>query len=187
MSTLEFRWGVSRGRDSYGYTICSLWVDGRKVASCNGGGYDMKGTCLGNFIAGRFADRLRALDPVKAKELYGLTYHDPDYDPGKAVVGKDCSNRTLGGPDGVTVAEAEAAGQSAGLERLQAFYSASSPVPTERHRIPLIDGACGFRSVETIAEAIGLSLEWIPTRSKKQDLYQLHDQREVEERKEVAS
>ncbi len=58
---LEIRWSVSRGRDTYGYNICSLWVDGVKVASCNGGGYDMVGTVLGSYIAKNYADRLKSL------------------------------------------------------------------------------------------------------------------------------
>lgn len=58
---LEFRWTTSRGRDTYGYNICALYVDGVKVSSCNGGGYDMEGTALGNWIARRFAAELRAI------------------------------------------------------------------------------------------------------------------------------
>lgn len=42
---LEFKWSVSRARDTFGYNICSLWIHtdaGReKVASACGGGYDM--------------------------------------------------------------------------------------------------------------------------------------------------
>lgn len=67
--TLEFKWGVSRGRDTYGYTICSLYVDGRKVASCNGGGYDMKGTSFGHYLERAYADRLLKLN----SEFYGLS------------------------------------------------------------------------------------------------------------------
>jgi len=86
MTTLKFKWTVSRGRDTYGYNICSLWVNGRKVSSCNGGGYDMNGTSLGLFIADRYSDRLLALDiPMNRRngedirEYYGLSYHDPKY------------------------------------------------------------------------------------------------------------
>ena len=56
---LEFRWTVSRGRDTYGYNICSLYVDGIKVSSCKGGGYDMEGTALGDFISDAYQDRLQ--------------------------------------------------------------------------------------------------------------------------------
>lgn len=253
--TLEFKWGVSRGRDTYGYNICSLYVDGRKAASCNGGGYDMKGTCLGNFIASAYTDRLVQLKPEQMEEhshfqpdnyrecrgdcltkkrdefhrllaveeydradaveatklphlpedcyecpkckgataptrngkrindgryFYGLTFHDPNFDPGKAIIGKDCTDRTLTKDDtgsaGKTVEQAEKDGNSFGLERYQAFYSASSKVPTERHAVPRIDGACGFSSVERIAKAIGITLEYVPTRGKN-TVYQLHDER----------
>ena len=41
--TLEFKYGTSRGQNSYGYRIVSLFAEGKKIASCNGGGYDMRG------------------------------------------------------------------------------------------------------------------------------------------------
>ncbi len=55
---LEFKWSVSRGRDTAGYNICTLYVDGKKVSSCNGGGYDMKGTALADYIEAAYQDRL---------------------------------------------------------------------------------------------------------------------------------
>jgi hypothetical protein len=188
-TVLEFKWTISRGRETYGYNICSLYADGEKVSSCNGGGYDMKGVALGNYIARRFALELAALKPENMPEvfeynhetkkrdfvgrkLYGLSFHDPNYDPGKAVIGIDCDNRTLGGESGKTVDQAEADGESVGPERLQAFYIASSPLPSERHTIPLIDGACGFNSVTEIINAIGYGLEYVTGgRRSKADIY----------------
>lgn len=175
---LKFKWTVSRAQDSYGYNICSLRVDGEKVASCMGGGYDMKGKALGNWFARAYPKELVNLKPEnmpeefeynyttkmresKGRQFYGLSYHDPNYNPGKAIVGQDCTNRTLGGPDGKTIEQAERDGESLGLERYQAFYAASSKVPTERHSVPLIDGACGFSCVENIISACGCSLEYI--------------------------
>ena len=75
--TLDFKWTVSRGQDTYGYNICSLWVDRFKVTSCNGGGYDMQGTCLGNYIANNYQDRLLKLNANygsldKNKGFYGI-------------------------------------------------------------------------------------------------------------------
>lgn len=251
--TLEFRWTVSRAQDTYGYNICTLFVDGSKAARCNGGGYDMEGTALGSWIARAYADRLLALRPEDmpaqshwqparnprricenlagcewtnaqitnahaagkdaniylahdaytcphcgaatradarhgkrvddGRSFYGLTFHDPNYDPGKAVIGEACADRTLDGKaEGKTVADAEAAGESLGLERYQAIYSASSKHATERHTVPSIDGGCGMESVRKIMQAIGLTLEYLPTRSKKSNLYTLHDARE-EQRK----
>lgn len=144
---LHFKWTVSRGRDTYGYNICTLRVDGIKAGCCNGGGYDMEGTALGEWIESAFADRL-----LKLKEsFYGLSFHDPNYDPGKAQA-----------LSGKTVEEAEKAGETVGLERYQAFYAASSKVPTKRHTVPGIDGACGISSVQKIGEAIGLKFIYKP-------------------------
>lgn len=76
---LEFRWTVSRGRETYGYNICSLWVDNSKVASCTGGGYDMAGTCLGEWMASAFLEQLKKLranygSRDTAKGFYGLRF-----------------------------------------------------------------------------------------------------------------
>ena len=190
---LEFKWTVSKGRDTYGYNICSLYVDGRKVSSCNGGGYDMKATALGNWTARAYEKRLVSLKPEdmpeqdfynyekkkkesKGRYFYGLSFHDPDFDPGKVVVdhppvfGKE-------GDEGKTVEDLEKEEKSLGLERYQAFYSGSSKVPSERHRIPLIDGACGISSVEKIMKAIGLSLAHVKETSNL-SIYRLVDEKE---------
>ncbi len=73
MKRLKFKWTVSRGRDTYGYNICSLWVDGRKVSSCNGGGYDMKGTALANWIQEKFKEEVKKLNSAK---YYGLHFYN---------------------------------------------------------------------------------------------------------------
>jgi hypothetical protein len=204
---ITIRWGTSRGRETAGYTTCSLRNGaGKRVAACNGGGYDMKGTVVGHWIAATFADDLRKLRAEDMPEhthwqsshrricqnclmaaiaddkeyqnlppeattcpecgadtrednhdgqtisygryFYGLTFHDPDFNPGKAKIGAE----------GKTVEQAEKDGESLGLERYQAFYRASSRVADKQHRIPRIDGACGFDSVLRILNAIGLSL-----------------------------
>jgi hypothetical protein len=141
---LIFKWTVSRGRDTYGYNICSLWVNGKKCSSCNGGGYDMKGTALGNWMQVEFKDELLRLD----KEYYGLSFHDPNYDAGKAEI------------DGETVEQREKEGKSLGLERYQAFHRASSKVPTEKHVIPLLDGACGYSCMEKVLNDMGYFLRY---------------------------
>lgn len=156
MKTLKFKWTVSRGRNTYGYNICSLWVDGVKVTSCNGGGYDMKGTAFGGWIAKAYQDELLNLaipmntrNGEEVQEYYGLTFHDPNYDPGKAKINDE------------TVEEREKTGKSMGLERYQSFYSASSKVPTKNHVIPLLAGACGFSAMETVLKAIGYQLQYV--------------------------
>lgn len=75
-------------------------------------------------------------------EYYGLTFYDPHYNPGKELINEE------------TIDSREKRGKTIGLEKVQAFYSASSPLPTEKHKIPLIDGRCGFDSVERIINDI---------------------------------
>ncbi len=79
---LKFKWTVSRGRDTYGYNICSLWIDRQKVLSCNGGGYDMQGTTLGNWMEEEFQGQLRKLPANygsgdNLKGFYGLSFYNP--------------------------------------------------------------------------------------------------------------
>ena len=136
---LKFKWTTSRGRDTYGYNICSLFVNGEKVAACNGGGYDMQGTSLGDWIARKFKDQLLKFD----QEFTGLKFHNPDWKP---------SQKTL---------DQEKKDGFVGLARYQDFHSASNKLPTEKHIIPSIDGACGFSSVVKIINQIGYTLELI--------------------------
>tara|TARA_R100000734_G_C3208914_1_gene24830 strand:+ start:39 stop:515 length:477 start_codon:yes stop_codon:yes gene_type:complete len=130
---LKFKWTVSKAVNTYGYNICTLLVNGDKVSRCNGGGYDMQGTCLGDWIEREFKDELLQLKET----FYGLTFHDPNWQPPLKIV------------------EREKEGKSLGLERYQDFYKQSNDVPTKTHTIPLIDGACGINSVEKILNAIG--------------------------------
>lgn len=170
MKTLIFKWTVSRARDTYGYNICSLWVDGRKVSGCNGGGYDMEGTALACWMEKEFEQELLKLDiPMSRRngqdirEYYGLSFHDPDFDPGKVEI------------EGQTIKQREKEGKSLGLERYQAFYGASSSVPSERHRIPLLDGACGMSSIENILNAMGYKLHRVNTGKGDNSIYELSE------------
>ena len=155
---LIFKWTVSKGRNTYGYTICSLWIDGTKVSSCNGGGYDMKGTALGNWIATTFETELLKL----RGEYRGLSFHDPNYNPGEKII------------ENQTIAEREKEGKSLGLERYQSFYSDSSNIPTGRHVIPLLNGACGFNEMENILNSMGYALRYI-SETKNSTTYLLRE------------
>lgn len=74
--TLTIRWGTSRGADSYGYTTCSLRNHrGERVAACNGGGYDMRGTVIGNWIAATFPKELRAL---RSEDMPAQSHWEPE-------------------------------------------------------------------------------------------------------------
>ena len=74
---LEWRWTVSKGRDTYNYNICSLYVDGHKSASCKGGGYDMEGTAFGDWVEEVYAETLETLSP---SDFYGLKFYGKDAD-----------------------------------------------------------------------------------------------------------
>lgn len=60
-TVLSFKYTTSKGRDTYGYNIVSLYANGERVARTCGGGYDMRGTCLGQYIKANYIERLKAL------------------------------------------------------------------------------------------------------------------------------
>jgi hypothetical protein len=95
MNFLSISWGVSRGVDSYGYNICRLdsRASGKRYRTC-GGGYDMLGTVLGQYLENEHSEELTQLvndlmrDPanykdagyqvagyIKFNNLYGMTYN----------------------------------------------------------------------------------------------------------------
>ena len=140
---LKFRWTTSKAANTYGYNICSLVVNGEKVSACNGGGYDMQGTALGSWIARKFKKEL-----LQFKEkFYGLKFHNPDWKPNQKTLDQEKKDGFVG------------------LTRYQDFHSASSELPTQKHTIPEIDGACGFGSVENIINHLGFNLELIDYKS----------------------
>ena len=69
---LEFTQGESKGRETYGWATCSLRVHPfGLVASCKGGGFDMQGTCLGEWMNSQFEAELQKLThwtPAKGRD-----------------------------------------------------------------------------------------------------------------------
>ena len=142
MKALKFKYTTSKGRDSYGYNICSLWVDGEKQSSTCGGGYDMKGKALGNWIARKFEKELLKFN----KSFYGLTFHDPNYQPSKECLKEE---------------EKDELTKLLGSARLRDFHKQSSNLPTEKHTIPQLDGACGFECMTSILNNMNYYLKYI--------------------------
>ena len=140
---LEFKWTVSRGRNTYGYNICTLYANGKKVSKCNGGGYDMEGVCLAMFISLKFAGKFRTV----SKPIKGLRFIDPSYDPLVEI------------SEGSTIGERKKNGMSLGLEEYQAIHRHMSDMPDEKHTIPYIDGAAGFNEVRKILLHFDLKIE----------------------------
>jgi hypothetical protein len=79
--TLEFKFGESKGRETYGWGTCTLNICGARVSSCKGGGYDFAGTCLAEWMCGQFSGELQALPGYFTSEnrvsggYYGLRWH----------------------------------------------------------------------------------------------------------------
>lgn len=65
----SLRWTISRARDTEGYNVATLYIDGRKVGRCNGGGYDLVGTVFAEWLQNAFAKRIVLLPENR---YYGL-------------------------------------------------------------------------------------------------------------------
>lgn len=67
---LEVKWSVSRGQDTYGYNICRINTRNKSYKTV-GGGYDMLGTVLGDYLSDLLTDseKQAALDA----NMYGIT------------------------------------------------------------------------------------------------------------------
>ena len=93
---LALRWSTSRARDTEGYNVVTLTPEhGKRVSTC-GGGYDMVGTVLGEWIEREHQDRLRQIahrfaywdkttnsrgpvaEPYRDQALYGATFYAHD-------------------------------------------------------------------------------------------------------------
>lgn len=44
---VEIKYGTSRGAETYGYGLATCLVDGRRMGTATGGGYDLGGTAFG--------------------------------------------------------------------------------------------------------------------------------------------
>jgi hypothetical protein len=65
---LELKYTTSKGRETYGWNIVSL-IDGDKRFKTCGGGYDMIGTVLADWLQANYYDKLLPLNPL---EYYGI-------------------------------------------------------------------------------------------------------------------
>ena len=62
INSVSISWGISRGRDTYGWNICrAVSRDTGKAYRTIGGGYDMVGTVLGEWFAAEHQAELCAL------------------------------------------------------------------------------------------------------------------------------
>lgn len=125
---LTFKTTTSRGRDTYGYSIVSLYVDGVKTTSCNGGGYDMQGTALALYLQREYQERLMSI----ADRAYTTRTQNEDMTWEK-VENKD------------------------GLYGMSATQMRKSDRRELMPIHVTLDGGCGQNSIEKIAEAAGIT------------------------------
>lgn len=84
--TLTINWGTSRGRYTYGYTTATMYENGRRVASVNGGGYDMRGAVFAEWLNKTYGSRYFDLDlepadkdgRIHSRKFYGLSHYVSD-------------------------------------------------------------------------------------------------------------
>lgn len=92
-TALVLKWTTSRGVETYGWNVCTVRdFNTGKAYRCKGGGYDMTGTVLGEWLEATYPARIAALAPRCAStydgngngyqlnpggDLYGATaFHD---------------------------------------------------------------------------------------------------------------
>lgn len=143
---LEFKWSVSRGRDTEGYNICTLRDQfGKRLAACKGGGYDMRGTVLGDWIANTFQTELLAMAHEDGNNF------DSWFEEGARWERVPTDNPYRGGAN---------------------FYGATWNHYKDGSERVTLDGACGIESMRKILRAIGLDIKWLHG-TKKNDIYQV--------------
>lgn len=164
MYRLTFKWTVSRGRDTYGYNICSLWVDGNKVSSCNGGGYDMKGTAFGNWVEEAWQDELQAKGG-----MYADTFYEADMKG--EFIGRFDKPEAHGPTGWIQAPESD---RFYGMSAYCAFNGTGWKI-VKVH----LDGACGFESIRKIVQHLGLDIQYV-AETKNTTSYIMADKAAVE-------
>lgn len=85
IESITISWGISRGRDTYGWNICrAVSRDTGKTYRTIGGGYDMVGTVIGEWFAAEHQKELQALTHANLDGFVkygssGSTLHNPAF------------------------------------------------------------------------------------------------------------
>ena len=127
---LTLSWSVSRGQNTCGWNICRLDDNytGKRFRTC-GGGYDMVGSVLGQWLTERYQDRLQAIGD-RASSYY-------------SKAGGYKTHRV--------------AGSSLPFGDIDRAYHYGMTRNDDTGRVSL-DGACGVETMLDIANAIGLQI-----------------------------
>ena len=150
---IRFTWSTSRGRDTYGYNLLTLWEDGRRVASQCGGGYDMTGAAVADWLESAYPVRLLALARERAGSTitrnegqsgYTYTSHTSRYNR------KPNPNKRKAGNQRFDIYEPDPNYKEEALSGLS--FDATKGTAG-------LDGSCGIQSVEKVISAIGLTFK----------------------------
>ena len=139
---LTFTWSTSKGRDTFGYNLLTLRENGEKVASTCGGGYDMMGTVLADWLEKAYPSRLLALAMKRAGTIYstkGNIYRTSRY---LTHQGTRPTNRA-----------------SYALDPNYSESALSGLAYNKDTGTASLDGGCGQRCVEEAFKALGLELK----------------------------
>ena len=103
---LAVKWTVSRGRETYGYNICTVTdQETGKRFRCMGGGYDMLGTSFGEWMQETYQARLIAIaerahtvgyspsEWTHDGELYGMAWYQ--YGGGRVNLDGGCGIESM--------------------------------------------------------------------------------------------
>ncbi len=82
---ISWNWSVSKAYETEGYNICTCKIGSWKVGQCKGGGYDMQGDSLGQFLNAAYEKELHTLFYDKGSALYGYSKYE-----GKGYVNGSC-------------------------------------------------------------------------------------------------
>lgn len=126
---LRYRWSVSKAD---GYNVVTLSEGGTRYATARGGGYDMTGSALADWLEARYPVRLAQLGAKRAGSVWTAD--------GPRVVKTDRTDYRTGKP-------------SPDYDP-QALYGLSYNPDTHKASV---DGACGVSSVCEVMKALGLS------------------------------
>tara|TARA_R100001594_G_scaffold145293_1_gene195300 strand:+ start:1606 stop:2070 length:465 start_codon:yes stop_codon:yes gene_type:complete len=148
---IDLKFTVSKGQETYGWNICSLYSNNVKQNQNCGCGYDMQGTALADYIEENYQDRLLKMHR-RIKSAYSVKMlFTPKCKGNKYRRLKDRKGGFYGGT---------------------AYYYKGQKTP---FKISL-DGGCGFNSIERICNAIGLKLHYTG-QTKNKTSYILEDKR----------
>ena len=92
MNTLNLKWTISKGRDTYGYNVVTLTdTETSFKYQTNGGGYDMVGTVFGSWLANKYQEEL-----LEIAEQANATYTSADGYKVRYEIPGDFRSRHLG-------------------------------------------------------------------------------------------